>query len=78
MKWEIIYDEGGRYCKRKEIEIYSFKMDNREIKEYLYEYLREWYRRRGYDEEKRNDDKWMINRWINKWVILRYKEYGEN
>lgn len=24
----------------KEIEIYSFKMDNREIKEYLYEYLK--------------------------------------
>jgi len=54
LKWEIIYDEGGRYCKRKEIEIYSFKMDNREIKEYLYEYLKEGrmnYRRRGYDEE---------------------------
>lgn len=33
-----------------------------EIKEYIYEYLREY--RRIYDEKKRYDDKWMIDRWL--------------
>jgi len=33
-----------------------------EIKEYIYEYLREY--RRRYDEKKRYDDKWMIDRWL--------------
>lgn len=44
-----------------------------EIKEYIYEYLREY--RRRYDEKKRYDDKWMIDRCV---ILMIWKENGEN